>query len=282
MRGGAILVSSSSSRCRQVQLSRIFRALILASGVALLLANTTFAQVSAPNNALQSTSWRWMYSVTDDDASVSPIDRDRYTIAFGADGTLTVRADCNQVSGTYRQVGRRLSLQLGPSTQAACPPGSRADVFLQQLGAVVSQVSTESVLVLDLQQDSGNMLFEPQPTVSLTGTSWQVQAYNNGLGAVTTPLQDTEMTAVFGPDGTISGGSGCSSFTGSYSVDGSSLSIGSVATTQQTCPDPVMKQEQAYLTALQASTEYSLTADRLTLRNDDGATQVDFLPATTE
>ncbi len=164
VRGGAILLSSSSSRCRQVQLSRIFRALILASGVALLLANTTFAQVSAPNNALQSTSWRWMYSVTDDDASVSPIDRDRYTIAFGADGTLTVRADCNQVSGTYRQVGRRLSLQLGPSTQAACPPGSRADVFLQQLGAVVSQVSTESVLVLDLQQDSGNMLFEPQPT----------------------------------------------------------------------------------------------------------------------
>ncbi len=118
--------------------------------------------------------------------------------------------------------------------------------------------------------------------MSLTGTSWQVLAYNNGRGAVTTPLQDTEMTAVFGPDGTISGGSGCNSFTGSYSVDGSSLSIGSVATTQQTCPDPVMEQEQAYLTALQASTEYLLTADRLTLRNDDGATQVDFLPATTK
>ncbi len=263
-------------------MSWIFRALILVSGVALLPANTTFAQVSASDTGLQSTPWRWVYSVTDDDASVRPLDRDRYTVAFEADGTLSVRADCNQVRGTYRQAGRKLSLQLGPSTQVACPPGSRADVFVQQLGAVVSQVSTESVLVLNLQQDSGNMLFEPQAAVPLSGTNWQVQSYNNGRGAVTTPLQDSEMTAVFAPDGTISGSSGCNSFTGSYSVEGSSLSIGSVTSTQQTCSDPVMEQEQAYLTALQASTKYSQTADRLTLRNDDGATQVDFLPAARE
>ena len=283
MRRGINPVSSSSSPWQRVPgLSWIFRALILVSGLALLPASTTFAQVSASDTGLQSTSWRWMYSVTDDDASVRPVDRDRYTIAFEADGTLSVRADCNQVSGTYRQVGRKLSLQLGPSTQAACPPGSRADVFVQQLGAVVSQVSTDSVLVLNLQQDSGNMLFEPRAPMPLSGTNWQVQSYNNGRGAVTTPLQDSEMTAVFASDGTISGSSGCNSFTGSYSVDGSSLSIGSVTATQQTCSDPVMEQEQAYLTALQASTKYSQTADRLTLRNDDGATQVDFLLATPE
>jgi heat shock protein HslJ len=118
-----------------------------------------------------------MYSITDD-GSVAPVDRDQYTLRFEADRTLSVRADCNQVSGTYRQVGCRLSLQFGASTRAACPPGSRADMFLQQLAAVVSQVSTESVLVLNLRQDSGNMLFEPQAAVALNASSWQVQSYN--------------------------------------------------------------------------------------------------------
>jgi heat shock protein HslJ len=221
-----------------------------------------------------------MYSTTDDHGSVRPVDRDRYTLTFGADGTLNVRADCNQVSGTYRQVGRRLTLQPGAATLAACPPGSLADEFLQQLGAVVSQASTDNVLVLNLRQDSGNMLFEPQPTVSLSRSSWQVQSYNNGRGAVTTPLVDTEITATFGTDGTIAGNSGCNSYTGTYTVDGSALSVGSLATTtDQSCPDPVTQQEQAYLAALQAATQYSMTADRLTLRNDEGAIQVDFLPA---
>jgi len=38
-----------------------------------------------------------------------------------------------------------------------------------------------------------------------------------------------------------------------------------------------MEQEQAYLEALQAATQFKLTAERLTLRNDEAATQVDYL-----
>ena len=61
-------------------------------------------------------------------------------------------------------------------------------------------------------------------------------------------------------------------------MQGRSLAIGPLATTRLACAEPVMDQEQAFLTALQASTRYELTADRLTLRNDDGAIQVDLLP----
>jgi len=252
--------------------------LVLVAG-ALAFANTAFAQTSPSDRTLQSTVWRWVHSVVDDDTFVAPIDRDRYTVNFKAGGILTIRADCNQVSGTYRQVGRRLTLQLGASTLAACPPGSRADDFLQQLGAVVSYAATETVLVLNLRQDSGSMIFEPQPAPSLDGTNWQVLGYNNGRGAVTTPLLETEMNASFGPDGIISGSSGCNTYNGPYGVDEKSLSIGPLATTRLACDEPVMEQELAYLAALQASTRYELTADRLTLRNDDGAIQADFLPA---
>jgi heat shock protein HslJ len=223
--------------------------------------------------------WRWVHSVLGDDAFVAPVDRDRYTIAFEANGILKVRADCNQVSGTYRQLGRRLTVQLGPSTRAACPPGSRDDEFLAQLGAVVSQASTETTLVLNLRQDSGSMIFEPQPPLSLIGSSWLVHSYNNGRGAVITPLPDTRVTAEFGDDATISGSSGCNTYSGTYSVDGTSLSIGPLATTRLACDEPVMEQEQAYLEALQAATQFELTTERLTLRNDEDATQVDYLPA---
>jgi heat shock protein HslJ len=244
---------------------------------ALASALILFGQVP-PEGTLQSTVWRWVHSVVDDNTFVAPIDRDRYTIAFNTDGTFNARADCNLVNGTYRQVGRRLSLQLGASTLAACPPGSRADEFLQQLGSVSSQASTETVLVLNLSLDSGSMIFEAQPSIALTGTSWLVQSYNNGAGGVTTLLPDTELTAAFGTDGTISGSAGCNTYSGTYTVEGTSISIGEVATTLRACAEDVMEQEQAYLAALQASTQFQLTPDRLTLRNDAGATQVNMVP----
>ena len=126
------------------------------------------------------------------------------------------------------------------------------------------------------------MVFEAQPALSLSGTGWDVHSYNNGRGAVTSPLPDTQLTATFGTDGSIEGDSGCNSYHGSYTADGAALSIGPLATTRRACADDVMAQEQAFLTALQASTRYELVADRLTLRNDEGAIQVDFLPASSE
>ena len=255
-------MSNSSTGPSRRQTSSVASALLLVACVALLLANTAFAQESSRDSTPQSAVWRWVHSVLDEDTVVAPIDRDRYTVQFRAGGLVSVRADCNQVMGTYRQVGRRLSLQLGPSTLAACPPGSQADVFLQQLGAVVSQVSTASVLVLNLRQDSGSMIFEPQPALSLIGTNWQVLSYNTGQGAVTTLLPETEMTATFGDDGVLTGSSACNTYNGPYSVNEVSLSIGPLTTTRQACADDVMEQEQAYLAALQASTRYELTADR--------------------
>lgn len=255
-----------------------FRALMVAPIATLLLATPAFSQTPEPASTLQSSVWRWVHSVVNDDTFVTPVDRDRYTISFAAGGTFSARADCNQLSGTYRQLGRRLTLQMGPMTLAACPPGSKADDFVQQLGAVVSQAGTDTALVLNLRQDSGSMVFEAQPVPSLTDTVWQVQSYNNGRGGVTTLLADTSMSALFGDDGTISGSSGCNTYSGMYAVDNTSISIGPLVTTRIECAPDVMQQEQAFLAALQATTEYQLVPGLLTMRNDDGATQVNFMP----
>jgi heat shock protein HslJ len=255
-----------------------FRALIVAASAMLVVATPAFAQTPVPASTLQSSVWRWVHSVIGDDTFVAPVDRDRYTISFATDGTFSARADCNQLSGTYRLFGRRLTLQPGPMTLAACPPGSKADDFVQQLNAVASQAGTDTALVLNLRLDSGAMVFEAQPTLTVNGTSWDVQSYNNGRGAVTTLIPGTSMIVHFAEDGTISGSSGCNSYAGTYTVDGNSISISELATTRLACADDVMQQEQEFLAAMQASTTYALVPDRMSMRDDGGALQVDLIP----
>jgi heat shock protein HslJ len=228
---------------------------------------------------LTQTTWRWLRSEYSDDSVVDVNNPDNYTVRFNPDGTLAARADCNQIVGTYEQSGSSLTIHLGPSTLVACPPDSQADVFTRDLQIVVTYVLRGGTLFLNMRFDIGNMVFEPQRVPSLTDTTWQVQSYNNGRGGVVTVQTGTELTAMFGADGMLSGSAGCNTYNGTYTVDGSDMSIGPLATTRRACPEPIMQQEGAYLAALAATSQYTLTADRLTLRSADGATQVVLVPA---
>jgi len=229
---------------------------------------------------LTQTAWRWIRSEYSDDSVTRVANPNNYTVTFHPDGTLAIRADCNQVAGTYvATASSQLTLRLGPTTLVACPPGSQADTFTRDLMNVVTYVFSGENLVMNMRLDAGNMIFEPQPALSLTDTSWDVQSYNNGRGGVTTIITGTQLNATFGADGHVSGSAGCNTFNGSYTVEGSNLSIGPLATTRRACPEPIMQQETAFLNALGATTVFELTAERLTLRDADGATQVIFVPA---
>jgi hypothetical protein len=60
---------------------------------------------------------------------------------------------------------------------------SQIDEFPKELYAVVSQLSADSALVLNLRLDSGSIVFERLIPLSVTGTDWLVQSYNNGRDA---------------------------------------------------------------------------------------------------
>ena len=113
---------------------------------------------------------------------------------------------------------------------------------------------------------------------SLDGTSWQVISYNNGNQAVTSVLAGTELTAIFGTDGNLSGSSGCNTYVGSYKVDGDKITIGPLASTKKFCIDPagVMDQESQFLAALQSAAAYKMEGNRLELRTQDGALAADL------
>ena len=101
---------------------------------------------------------------------VPAADQANYTIEFQADGRFTAKADCNQVAGTY-EVHRggadpsasgaanlppgpgagSMAILPGPSTLAACPPGSLADLFVLWLGNAGGFAIADNQLTLGLK-----------------------------------------------------------------------------------------------------------------------------------
>jgi heat shock protein HslJ len=239
----------------------------------------TQAAQPAPSGAgqqLTGTVWKWMITQMNDDSRKTPDDPNNYLIEFLADGQVAVQADCNRVAGTYVVTGNQLAITLGPSTLAACPPGSLGDEFVRQLGNISSYLFNGDNLILEIKLDSGTMTFAPSAPGGLPGTSWKVTNYNNGKQAVVGLVTGSEISLNFGTDGRLSGNSGCNTYNGGYEASGNTLKVGTLVSTGMACiaPEGVMEQEQQYLAALQNAATYEIAGDTLTIRDASGAMQV--------
>jgi heat shock protein HslJ len=239
------------------------------------------SQVPTPAPSLTGGAWLWQRTDYADGKTVVCADPSKYTLAFLDNGLYSIQADCNQGSGGYTVAGSQLALQPGPMTRAACPPGSQDTVYLRDLSQVATYVFDGGNLVLNLTLDTGNMVFSPQPPVSLTGLAWQVVSVNNGRGGLASVLSETQLDATFSDQGIVSGTTGCNTYRGLYTVAAPMIAFGTLVSTRRACPsEEAALQEQAFLAALGASTRYELRGDRLTLRNDAGAAQVDMIRPT--
>ena len=105
-------------------------------------------------------------------------------------------------------------------------------------------------------------------THDIKGTSWTVST----IGGQTT-VPGAEPTIAFGRDGTISGSTGCNTYSGTYTVDGDKLAVSQLAMTRKACADPAVNtQEAAVTTALTGATSWSIGSDgNLTLK---GTTEI--------
>jgi heat shock protein HslJ len=79
---------------------------------------------------------------------------ENYSITFNDDGTFNAQADCNQVAGTYTIQGEGiLTIEVGPSTLAACPEESLGDEYQQALSQAGSFTIAENQLNITLLDD---------------------------------------------------------------------------------------------------------------------------------
>jgi heat shock protein HslJ len=81
-------------------------------------------------------------------------------------------------------------------------------------------------------------------------------------------------------NGTVAGSGGCNRYTGPYTLDGDSLELGQLATTQMACPPPADAIERAYLSALGQVGGWHSDADELVLTTTDHDELLRFAPAT--
>lgn len=93
-----------------------------------------------------------------------------YLLTFNQDGTVNVKADCNNAAGSFTADESSLTITLGPVTLAACPDGSRGEQFIQLLGGAAAYFFEGADLYIDLMADGGTMRFAPAEAVAVQPT----------------------------------------------------------------------------------------------------------------
>ncbi|MGG6237906.1 META domain-containing protein [Nodosilinea sp. AN01ver1] len=162
-----------------------------------------------------------------------------YTAEFADDGQVFVRADCNRAVGQFEAAADgQISVDLGPTTLAACPEGSIGPQFLQAMDNASFYFFQNEDLFIDLTFDSGTMQFSSTPAPALVGTLWKLQQIQMNNDTVLVPDQPEHYTAEFLEDGTLLVRADCNRGRGQYSTtDDRSLEVSPIATTLAACPE---------------------------------------------
>ena len=115
------------------------------------------------------------------------------------------------------------------------------------------------------------------PVPPIVGKNWTLLTYNNGQGGLVSPIAGTQITALFGSDGKLTGTDSCNNYTAPYTVNGSNLQVGAPVLTGMACPEDVMTQVQSYLVALQRSYRYEVAGNQLTIFDSTGTKLLQYV-----
>lgn len=230
---------------------------------------------------LGGTSWRLVQFEGGDGTTLKPDDPAKYTIAFGSDGRLSARIDCNRGTSTWKSAAPS-HLELGPLalTRAMCPPGSLHDQIVKQWPYVRSYVMKDGHLFVSLMADGGIYEFEPLstesrvPTDSLENTYWKLTRLRD-TPVATAPGQREPHLIFNSENRRVNGSGGCNHLGGSYELNGDRLSLDSITTTLMACAEG-METEKDFLEALQDVSGWKIAGQQLELVAESGKTIARF------
>ncbi len=208
-------------------------------------------------------------------AGVSALVEDAQVTAEFSAGTLSGSGGVNSYSATYTVTDPSGITISQPAATLMAGPQEAMDQEAAYFAAL-TKATTFAVTAdaLTLSDDAGNALVRYavlEPT-ALEGTEWQALAYNNGKGALQSLAADSEITALFGTDGSLSGNAGVNTYSTTFTTAGETMTIAEqIVTTKMAGPEKLMRQEAAYLAALPKTATYSIEGDELWLRDAEGA-----------
>lgn len=120
------------------------------------------ASAGESDGALAGTAWRLIEIRSGDGTTHRPREDARYTLSLQADGSMTLRADCNRGSGSWDSEGPwQIRFDAIATTRALCPPGSISERYLAELPRVRSYVLERGHLFLATRDDGAIIELEP-------------------------------------------------------------------------------------------------------------------------
>ena len=124
---------------------------------------------------------------------------------------------------------------------------------------------TRTIALLTLMALSACAITSRDATTELPGTSWVLVDLDGGA-----PVGETPPSVTFNDDGSVTGSTGCNTFSGEVAIEGSELSFGPLATTRMACADDgASAQEAAFVAAMESVTGYTIDNEgRLVLEGD--------------
>ncbi len=223
------------------------------------------------------TNWEVISYNNGKEAVVSVMTSTQMTAVFGKDGVMAGSAGCNRYSAGFETEGENIVIGPAASTEMFCvePEGimEQESLYLAAIqNAATYRIDNDR---LELRDASGALQasYQAAEQASLPGSAWSLLTHNNGNGGMVSTIIGTEITAVFGEDGTLSGSAGCNNYTAGYEIDGDAVTIGPAASTRKLCAEPegIMDQETQYLAAIQNAATYSIEGERLDIRDVNGS-----------
>jgi len=111
---------------------------------------------------LTGTTWELQQIQLNDGQVFTADPPENYTAEFTDEGELFMQVDCNRAIGNFTvEDDSLLSVELGPTSLAACPEGSISDEYLRFMGSANSFFFRDDELIIELKFDSGAMVFLP-------------------------------------------------------------------------------------------------------------------------
>lgn len=157
---------------------------------------------------------------------------------------------------------------------AACGDGDATDT-ISGPGDETTTLATQATISPETESTTTTEGPGGSPPVELAGSAWDVTHHASELfSGITNIWPGSEITLLFGDDGSISGNAGCNDYNGTYQVEGGyitdpdpfsdevegqSVSIEVLAVTAVSCDDQdLMDQEAEYLDALGQAEQWSI------------------------
>lgn len=197
-------------------------------------------------------------------------------------GAVAGEAACSSYESSYTLAKESLLVNAPTIDPRGCDAASQAidDAFYQ--GLADTRVWSTSGSILTLKDEIGEVvmtLTRAQLPLDPTLARWELARIGAADGSIAPVIQGVDPWIEFLRGGRIVGSTGCGSFLGSYTTNGSTMRISDVDSRLTDCTAALQQQGSEIIATLAAITDFDVLPAGLVLEDAAGTTRLALVPA---